>query len=63
MLGAAEGGVLGLEGLDFLAEHEPARFHDAREGRVELGLQLGIDRFHVEEGDHGRLATSCLKTS
>ena len=62
--GAAEGGVLGLEGLDFLAEHEPARFHDAGIGGIELGLQLGIDRLHVEERDHASLAAaSRLKTS
>ena len=53
-----------FEGVDLLAEHEPARLHDARIGGVELGLELGIDRLHVEEGDHGkRSATSRLKTS
>ena len=60
---AAEGGVLLLERCDLAAEHEPPRLHDAPVGRIEFGLELGIDRFHVEKGNHGRVATSRLKVS
>ena len=49
--GAAKSGILGLARLDFLAEHEPARAHDAAEGGVELQLQLGIGGLEVEERD------------
>ncbi len=58
MSGAAVGGILRLEGLDFLAEHEPARLHDPCIGGVELGLQLGIDGLQVEKGDHAGLAAA-----
>ena len=50
--GAAERRVLGLERLDFLAEHEPAGFHHPEIGGIEVGLQLGIDRLHVEKRNH-----------
>ncbi len=59
--GTAEGGVLVLEGLDFLAEHEPAGLHHARVGGIELRLELGVDRLHVEEGDHVPLAASASR--
>ena len=61
--GTVEGGVLGLERLDFPAEHEPARFHDPAIGGVELGLQLGVDCLQVEKGNHGLAAASRLKVS
>ena len=63
MLRAAERRILRLEGLDLLAEHEPARFHDPGVGGIELRLELGVDRLHVEEGDHAVLAASRLKVS